>query len=72
MKKTYKLTIAYDGTRYYGWERQPGRDTVQGKLEGVLERLAGEFVDVVGAGRTDAGVHARAMTSHAIVDCAMT
>ena len=72
MKKTYKLTIAYDGTRYYGWERQPGRDTVQGKLEGVLERLAGEFVDVVGAGRTDAGVHARAMTAHAIFDCAMT
>lgn len=72
MKKTYKLTIAYDGTRYYGWEHQPGRDTVQGKLEGVLERLAGEFVDVVGAGRTDAGVHARAMTAHAVFDSAMT
>ncbi|HCT92624.1 MAG TPA: tRNA pseudouridine(38-40) synthase TruA [Lachnospiraceae bacterium] len=68
MKKTYKLTIAYDGTRYYGWEHQPGRDTIQGKLEGVLERLVGEFVDVIGAGRTDAGVHARAMVAHAVFD----
>lgn len=72
MKKTYKLTIAYDGTRYYGWEHQPGRDTVQGKLEGVLERMTGEFVDVVGAGRTDAGVHARAMAAHAVFESSMT
>lgn len=71
MKKIYKLTIAYDGTRYYGWEHQPGRDTVQGKLEGVLERLAGESVDVIGAGRTDAGVHARAMVAHAVFDSSM-
>ena len=66
MKKTYKLTIAYDGSRYFGWEHQPDRDTVQGKLESVLERMVGEFIDVVGAGRTDAGVHARAMTAHAV------
>ena len=34
--KNYKLTIAYDGTRYFGWEHQPGKDTIQGKIETVL------------------------------------
>lgn len=63
MEKNYKLTIAYDGTRFFGWERQPDRDTVQGKLENVLSRLSGQAVDVIGAGRTDAGVHARAMVA---------
>lgn len=72
MKKTYKLTIAYDGSRYFGWEHQPDRDTVQGKLESVLERMVGEFIDVVGAGRTDAGVHARAMTAHAVFETKMS
>ena len=38
----YKLTIRYDGSRYYGWERQPGRETIQGKLEAVLSEMAGE------------------------------
>ena len=72
MKKTYKMMIAYEGTRYYGWERQPGRDTIQGKLEGVLERMTGEAVDVIGAGRTDAGVHARGMVAHVVLDTALT
>ena len=36
MEQNYKLTIAYDGTRFFGWERQPGKDTIQGKLESVL------------------------------------
>ena len=58
MKKNYKLTICYDGSRYYGWEHQPDRDTIQGKLENVLTKMCGEFIDVLGAGRTDAGVHA--------------
>ena len=63
MEQNYKLTIAYDGTRFFGWERQPGKDTIQGKLESVLSRLQGHPVDVTGAGRTDAGVHAQAMTA---------
>ena len=50
------MTICYDGSRYYGWEHQPDRDTIQGKLENVLTRMCGEFIDVLGAGRTDAGV----------------
>jgi tRNA pseudouridine38-40 synthase len=68
MKKTYKFTIAYDGTRYFGWEHQPDRDTIQGKLESVLERMTGTFTDLQGAGRTDAGVHARAMVAHAVFE----
>ena len=55
----YKLMIQYDGTRYDGWQRQGNTDnTIQGKLETVLSRLAGTAVEVHGAGRTDAGVHA--------------
>lgn len=55
----YKLTIQYDGSRYDGWQKQGNTDnTIQGKLESVLSRLAGEAVEVHGAGRTDAGVHA--------------
>ena len=55
----YKLTIQYDGSRYDGWQRQGNTDnTLQGRLESVLSRLAGEPVELHGAGRTDAGVHA--------------
>ncbi len=55
----YKLTIQYDGSRYDGWQRQGNTDnTIQGKLENVLSRLIGEAVEIHGAGRTDAGVHA--------------
>lgn len=56
----YKLTIQYDGTRYDGWQRQGNTDnTLQGRLEGVLSRMVGKTVEIQGAGRTDAGVHAR-------------
>ena len=55
----YKLTIQYDGSRYDGWQKQGNTDnTIQGKLEAILSRLAGEPVEIHGAGRTDAGVHA--------------
>ncbi|MGN0985309.1 MAG: tRNA pseudouridine(38-40) synthase TruA [Candidatus Enterenecus sp.] len=60
----YKLTIQYDGSRYDGWQKQGNTDnTIQDKLEGVLSRLAGEPVEVHGAGRTDAGVHALGQTA---------
>ncbi len=73
MTSNYKLIIAYDGTRYFGWEHQPDRETIQGKLEAVLARMCGkETVDVIGAGRTDAGVHARAMTAHVLLDTTLT
>lgn len=57
------MTLMYDGTRYYGWEHQPGRDTIQGKLEAVLARMCGAQVEVIGAGCTDAGVHAKGMVA---------
>lgn len=60
----YKLTIQYDGSRYDGWQKQENTDsTIQGKLEGVLSRLAEGPVEVHGAGRTDAGVHAEGQTA---------
>ena len=63
--KNYKLTLSYDGSRYYGWEHQPNKDTIQGKLEAVLSRMCDAPVEVIGAGRTDAGVHAKAMVANA-------
>jgi len=56
--RTLRLTLAYDGTRYSGWQSQPGRLTVQGELEKALARITREDIHVVGSGRTDAGVHA--------------
>ncbi len=58
--KNYRMIVQYDGTRYNGWQKQGDTDnTIQSKLETVLFRMTGEQVDVHGAGRTDAGVHAR-------------
>jgi tRNA pseudouridine38-40 synthase len=55
----YRLKIQYDGSRYRGWQRQKTTEnTIQGRIEKVLERLTGETIEIHGAGRTDAGVHA--------------
>ncbi len=55
----YKMTVQYEGTRYKGWQKQPRIDnTIQGKLETLLSRLLDTDIEVFGAGRTDAGVHA--------------
>jgi tRNA pseudouridine38-40 synthase len=59
MPRRVKLTVAYDGTAYAGWQVQPNGPTVQAALEGVLARILQEPVRVRAAGRTDAGVHAR-------------
>jgi len=56
--RTVKLTVAYDGTRFVGWQRQASGESIQGWLERALEPLEGAPVTVHGAGRTDAGVHA--------------
>lgn len=60
----YKLTIEYDGTHYAGWQRQPDRLSVQEAIETALEKFCTKAVEVVGAGRTDAGVHATSQSAH--------
>jgi tRNA pseudouridine38-40 synthase len=54
----FKLTIAYDGTDFHGWQMQTGKPTIQGEIVNVLRRLTQENTALHGAGRTDAGVHA--------------
>jgi tRNA pseudouridine38-40 synthase len=56
--RTFKLTLAYDGTNYSGWQTQPDRATLQETLERALRRVLGEEIRVIASGRTDAGVHA--------------
>jgi len=56
--RTLKLTLAYDGTDYAGWQVQPGCRTVQGTLEAAIHRVTGKQVRTLASGRTDAGVHA--------------
>lgn len=65
---TWKLTLEYDGTKYRGWQEQANARTVQGDLRAALEAFFGARVDVHGAGRTDAGVHAIAQVAHLRVD----
>jgi len=63
--RNLRLDICYDGTRYRGWQRLPGRDdTIQGKLETALSRILDEPIEVSGSGRTDAGVHARGQVAN--------
>lgn len=63
------LTISFDGTNYSGWQRQNHTVTIQGEIELALRRLTQQEISLHGAGRTDAGVHADAMTAHFITSC---
>ena len=67
---TFKLTVAYDGANFSGWQRQPGQRTVQGELERAWLAITGETVTFNAAGRTDAGVHAAGQV--ASIDSATT
>jgi tRNA pseudouridine38-40 synthase len=59
MMRNYKLSLSYDGTDFYGWQRQPDKRTIQGALEESLTKITRKKIHVIGAGRTDAGVHAQ-------------
>lgn len=57
--RNIRLLLQYEGTRYQGWQRQQSTDnTIQGKFELLLSRMCGEQIEIIGSGRTDAGVHA--------------
>ena len=63
----YFIHLAYDGTRYHGWQIQPNGISVEGEIEHCLSTIVRQDIDIIGAGRTDAGVHARHMVAH--FDC---
>ena len=70
----YFIYFSYDGTAYHGWQVQPGSNSVQHEMQRALSLLMGRDMSVVGAGRTDAGVHAHMMVAHfdteePIADC---
>lgn len=73
MVKRYFIWLSYDGTNYHGWQVQPNGISVQGELQRVLSTLLRQNISITGAGRTDAGVHARVMAAHfeieADIDC---
>ena len=71
--RNFKMILCYDGSRYRGWQRLGDSDhTIQGKLEAVLSRMTGHTVEVIGSGRTDAGVHAMGQTANFHCNTTMT
>jgi tRNA pseudouridine38-40 synthase len=66
--RNVRLLVAYDGSKYFGWQRQDGFDSVQQRIEEALHALTGVRASVQGAGRTDTGVHARGQVAHVHVD----
>lgn len=63
--RNIRLDICYEGSRYRGWQRLPGKDdTIQAKLENALTRILGENIEISGSGRTDAGVHAQGQVAN--------
>ncbi len=66
--KRILIKIAYDGSNYFGWQKQAGKPTIQGEIEKALEILLAHPCEVFGSGRTDAGVHALGQTAHFDMD----
>ncbi len=71
MRRNLKITLAYDGSEFHGWQIQPGVPTVQGTLADCLQRITGEDVLPQGSGRTDAGVHALAQVASVQLESAI-
>ena len=72
MPRTLKLTIAYDGTNYAGWQRQANAISIQQVLEDEIDAIVGAHNPLNAAGRTDAGVHAAAPASQSIIRSPLT
>ncbi|SHJ73909.1 tRNA pseudouridine(38-40) synthase TruA [Paramaledivibacter caminithermalis] len=71
--RNIKLIIQYDGSRYKGWQRLGDSEmTIQGKIENVLSKMTGEDIEIIGSGRTDAGVHALKQVANFKTNCKMT
>jgi tRNA pseudouridine38-40 synthase len=70
--RTFKLTVAYDGTNYSGWQIQPEEPTVQGELKRVISTITCEDIRITGAGRTDTGVHAEGQVASFSTEVRMT
>ncbi len=70
--KNYKITISYDGTSLHGWQIQKNSRTVQGDIENVLEKIFNQKINLIGAGRTDSGVHALGQVANFKVSTSMT
>ncbi len=71
--RNFRIVLQYEGCKYQGWQKQESTDnTIQGKLENILSKMAGTPVEVHGAGRTDAGVHAKGQVAHFRVDSNMS
>ena len=70
--RNFKLTMEYDGSGFSGWQVQPGQRTVQGKLYDALGEIDGGEIKVIGAGRTDTGVHAAGQVANALLETDMT
>ena len=71
--RNIRLLVQYEGTRYLGWQRQKhAGNTIQGRLETLLSRMCGEEVELIGSGRTDAGVHAAGQVCNFHTNCTMS
>ncbi|MGB9720436.1 MAG: tRNA pseudouridine(38-40) synthase TruA [bacterium] len=62
--RNLRMIIEYDGTDFYGWQYQPDKRTVQGEIEKAIEKITGQNIRIIGAGRTDQGVHALAQVAN--------
>lgn len=66
--RNIKLTIEYDGREYNGWQKQPNKLNIQGEIERAIQTVTGKEVELIGSGRTDAGVHAFAQVANFQID----